>query len=91
MTITLSQWRIDGITSACTMLLQGHVASALGMLITALPAVRHGTIERDKNAALCRNNGNFRMVMTLSVVAKNEILWWHNHIGSVHHFIHPLP
>ena len=102
MTITLSQRQIDGIISACAMLLQGyshriqHVASVLGMLIAALSAVRHGAlfyrdIERDKNAALHRNNGNFCTVMTLSVVAKNEILWWHNHIGSVHHFIHPLP
>ena len=99
LTITLSQRRIDGIISACTMLLQGHfhriqhVASVVGMLIAALPAVRHGAlfyraIEHDKNAALHRNNGNFHTVMTLSVVAKNEILWWHNHIGSVHHFIH---
>ena len=102
MTITLSQRRIDGIISACTILLQGHsyrirhVASALGMLFASLSAVRHGAlfyraIERDKNAALRRNNGNFRTVMTLPVVAKNEILQWHNHIGSVHHFIHPPP
>ena len=66
------------------------------MLIAALPAVRHGAlfyraIEHDKNAALRRNNGNFCTVMTLSILAKKEILWWHNHIGSVHHFIHPPP
>ena len=102
MTIKLSRRRIDGIISACTMLLQGHslrmqyVASVVGMLIAALPAVRHGAlfyraIERDKNAALRRNKGNFRKMMTLSVAAKNDILWWHNHIGSAHHFVHPPP
>ena len=30
-------------------------------------------------------------MMTLSIAAKNDILWWHNHIGSAHHFIHPPP
>ena len=102
MTIQLSRWRIDGIISACTMLLQGHshriryVASVVGMLIAALPAVRHGAlfyraIEHDKNAALRMNKGNFYKMMTLSIAAKNDILWWHNHIGSAHHFIHPPP
>ena len=102
MTIKLSRRRIDGIISAFTMLLQGHshriryVASVVGMLIAALPAVRHGAlffraIERDKNAALRRNKGNFCKMMTLSIAAKNDILWWHNHIGSAHHFIHPPP
>ena len=93
MTIKLSRRWIDGIISACTMLLQGHshriryVASVVCMLIAALPAVRHGAlfyraIERDKNAALRRNKGNFRKMMILSIAAKNDILWWHNHIGS---------
>ena len=29
--------------------------------------------------------------MTLSIAAKHDILWWHNHIGSAHHFIHTPP
>ena len=84
MTITLTTRRKSNIEEVCTKLLMKtslkirFVSSAIGMIIAALPAVKHGalhhsTMEADKNSALQLNEGNFDKNMTFSPQAIKEV------------------
>ena len=72
------------------------VSSAIGMVIAALPAVKHGalhyhTMEADKNSTLQLNEGNFDKNMTLSPQARKEVQWWITHIYHSQKFLHAPP
>ena len=102
MTITLTTRRKSNIAEVCTKLLMKtslkirFVSSAIGMIIAALPAVKHGalhyrTMEADKNFALQLTEGDFDKNMTLSPQARNEVQWWVTHIYHSQRFLHPPP
>ena len=86
MTLTLTPCRKSNIAEVCTKLLLHtrqkirFVSSVIGMLIAALPAVRHGALhyramEAAKNFALRENGGDFEALMTLSPEAGREVRW----------------
>ena len=102
LTITLTtRWK-SNIAEVCTKLLMKtslkirFVSSAIGMIIAALPAVKHGplhyrTMEADKNFALQLTEGDFDKNMTLSPQARNEVQWWVTHIYHSQKFLHAPP
>ena len=70
------------------------VASVIGSIVAALPAVKYGglyyrALERDKNLALATNAGNFNKAMVLSPSAVAELTWWQNNVLVSSRFIHP--
>ena len=91
MIITLTEKRKKRIKNLCnTLLSQEHciirdVAKLLGYFSSSFVAVRFGklhyrNLERNKIAALQRNQGNFDASMTLSSDAKSDIIWWEKNI-----------
>ena len=99
MTITLTPRRKSNIAEVCAkLLLKTHlkirfVSSAIGMIIAALPAVRHGALhyramERDKISALRDSGGDFDQLMTLSPAAGGEVRWWIAHVAHSQKFLH---
>ena len=106
MTITLTPRRKSNIAEVCAkLLLKTHlkirfVSSAIGMIIAALPAVRHGALhyramERDKISALRDSGGggggDFDQLMTLSPAAGGEVRWWIAHVAHSQKFLHAPP
>ena len=72
------------------------VSSAIGMIIAALPAVRHGALhyramEKDKISALRDSGGDFDQLMTLSPAAGREVQWWIAHVAHSQKFLHAPP
>ena len=72
------------------------VSSAIGMIIAALLAVRHGALhyramERDKISALRDSGGDFEQLMTLSPAAGREVQWWIAHVAHSQKFLHAPP
>ena len=102
MTITLTPRRKSNIAEVCAkLLLKTHlkirfVSSAIGMIIAALLAVRHGALhyramERDKISALRDSGGDFDQLMTLSPAAGGEVRWWIAHVAHSQKFLHAPP
>ena len=63
-----------------------EVASVIGLLVSAFPAVQFGPLyyrhlERDKSEAVKQNKGNFDKQMTLSSSALQELEWWEQNIS----------
>ncbi|KAK2557513.1 Pol polyprotein [Acropora cervicornis] len=64
-----------------------EVAHVIGLLVSSLPAVQHGTLfyrslEIDKNVALQENNGNYDASMTLSSESVSDLNWWMTSLPS---------
>ena len=102
MTITLTVCRKVALLNACSKLLQKScqkfwvVSTVIGMIIAALPGVKHGAIhyrilESEKTAALCNNGEDNNGCITLSPLATVKIQWWHTNISTSHHFIRAPP
>ena len=73
-----------------------EVASAIGTLVSALPAVSHGALhyralEHAKNAALPSQNGNFNKQMSIPPDAICDILWWEQNVTGSFSPIHRDP
>ena len=101
MTLTLTPRRKANIAEVCAKLLRKthlkirFVSSAIGMIIAALSAVRHGALhyramERDKISALRDSGGDFDQLMTLSPAAGGEVRWWIAHVAHSQKFLHAL-
>ena len=102
MTLTLTQKRKDKLILHTSFMLKNpkqyirKVAALVGMIIAALPAVRHGRLfyrclEKDKNLALSYNKGNYNKTKSLSSQALQDVLWWCDNIQPSSSFIHPPP
>ena len=102
MTITLTPRRKSNIAEVCAkLLLKTHleirfVSLAIGMIIAALPAVRHGALhyramERDKISALRDSGDDFDQLMTLSPAVGGEVRWWIAHVAHSQKFLHAPP
>ncbi|CAH3044787.1 unnamed protein product, partial [Pocillopora meandrina] len=57
------------------------VAHVIGLLVSSLPAVQYGplhyrSLEIDKNIALQQNNGNCKVIMTLSSESVSDLGRW---------------
>ena len=102
MTITLTPSRKSNIVEVCTKLLLHtrhsirFVSLVIGMLIAALPVVRHGAfhyhaMEAAKNSTLRENGGDFETLVTLSPETGREVRWWITHIYHSRKFLHAPP
>ena len=86
MTITLTTRRKSNIEEVCTKLLMNtslkssFVSSAIGMIIAALPAVKHGALHY-RTMALHLNEGGFDK-------GTQEVQWWISHSQK---FLHAPP
>ena len=70
-----------------------EVASTIGTLVSALPALSHGALhyralEHAKNAALQSQNGNFNNKMSIPPDAICDILWWEQNVTGSFSPIH---
>ena len=57
------------------------LAKVIGTLISALPAVKYGllyyrNLENEKTQALQKSKGNFDAPCEISILAKQELIWW---------------
>ena len=102
MALTLTPHRKSNIAEVCTKLLLHtrqkirFVSSVIGMLIAALPAVRHGALhyratEAAKNFALREHGGDFEALMMLSPEAGEEVRWWIANVSHSRKFLHAPP
>ena len=100
MTITLTDKRKGKILSAAKVMASTPmqriraVAALVGMIIAALPGVKHGQLhyrrlERDKNLALLHTKENYNKNMTLSAGAVQDAIWWYTTLPVSYSFIHP--
>ena len=91
MTLTLTPRRQTNLAEVCGKLLHQpqhtirFVSAVIGMIIAALPAVKHGalhyrSIEAEKTSALHCNGGDYDAIMTISPLAQVEVKWWYTHI-----------
>ena len=98
MTVKLTQSKKDEINQLCRILLTEQcytirvVASVIGKLVAAFPAVQYGKLhyrelEREKSYALKQHHGHFDRVMSLSNLAKADILWWLSNVNKAYRII----
>ena len=99
MSVTLTHEKIQSILQACKHLLEAKfitirdLAKAIGKMIASFPAVKYGPLhfrhlEENKKTALKCNKGNFDSVVTISLPARREVLWWINNIEVAKNDIH---
>ena len=92
MTVTLPERRKDRILQSCKQLLNKHrdkireVASVIGLLVAAIPAVEMGKLhyrklEKAKIVALDKEKGNFDRWMEITEDMKTDLIWWINHVA----------
>ena len=87
MKVFLAAEKRERIILACQQLLKRSVISirkvahVIGLLVSSLPAVQYGplhyrSLEIDKNIALQQNNGNCKVIMTLSSESVSDLGRW---------------
>ena len=92
MTVSLTEVKKIKIRKDCQLLRENtqptvrEVASVIGLLVSAFPAVQFGPLyyrhlERDKADSVKQNKGNFDKHMTLSSSALKELEWWEQNIS----------
>ena len=95
MEIQLTAEKKEEIKNSCINLLAKDVpsiktvASVIGKLVAAFPAVQYGplyyrTLEKDKTMALRKNFGHYDRKMQISLEAKHEINWWIDNIDAAY-------
>ena len=94
MNITLPQEKRDNVSQLCDEISSlkffkiRFLAKFIGVLVSCLPAVKHGELyyrylEQNCNNALKKSKGNFDGITSLNVLAWNEVNWWKGCIHKV--------
>ena len=93
MMVTLPQDKIDTVVHQIKALLQKrkvtvrNVAKIIGSLVACFPAAQYGPLhyrklEREKNATLKVNRGNYDGFMTITREMEEELCWWKDNIST---------